>query len=243
MKLLTLPQIATAAALLAAAPASAASVFVMDFDGGSGDGGTQHSSGGPNGSYYEAGDYIFSPSNLQSSLQCYDGNCVQEFQNGAIGEFTRSDGGDFDFLGFYFSLQGRGGTDDDLNFVTVEAEKDGTGIVPIFQIALADLLTSTLPYFDVVWADGGDGDPNAVCKDDQNVTFDKTVRVCNQKGYFVSVLDGAWNGVDLVRFTSSSTALTRIDNLSAIPLPAAAWFLIAGLGALGGLTRRSGKAI
>lgn len=243
MRLLTLPLLATTAALLAATPGSAASVFVMDFDGAAGDGGTQYPSGGPNGSYYEAGDYIFSPSNLQSSLQCFDGNCVQEFQNGEIGEFTRSDSGEFDFLGFYFSLQGRGGTDDDLNFLTVEAENDGTTIGPIFEIALADLLTSSLPYFDVAWADGGDGDPNAVCKDDQNVAFDKTVRVCNQKGYFVSVLSGVWNGVDLVRFTSSSTAQTRIDNLSAIPLPAAAWFLIAGLGALGGLARGSRKTI
>ncbi len=208
---------------------------LIDFDT---DGGTQHSAGGPNGSYYEVGPYTLSPSNQTNTTQCFSGSCAQEFQ-GIVGTLKRTDNAAFDFVSFYFNLTGIGNSDDDDNYMDFTGF-NGAAVVATVRVGLSDLLSSFLPNYDVDFVKDSTG---ASCKDDSNNPLDKTLYVCKNKGYTLGVLGGLFDGVTSVSWTASSTAQLRIDNIvvdspNVVPLPAGAVLMLTALGGFGFARRR-----
>ena len=213
------------ASVMAASSAQAVTVTtIIDFDNPSVPGG---------GSGYEVDGYLFTDLNVQNSTQCATGRCVQEETGqGLITTITRVDGEAFTLDEFYFSLQGNGQMA--TNSVSVES-----GPVS-FAYALGDT--------------DADGAANGLISlyDNANNTIGGLLGVgvidnsmgANGPNYVVQYTN-EFVGVTSVSFFGALTANTRIDDIrlsrdvSAIPLPAAAWMLLAGLGSLMVVRRRS----
>ena len=112
---------------------------------------------------------------------------------------------------------------------------NGASVVATVRVGLSDLLSGFLPNYDVKFVKDSTG---ASCKDDANNALDKTLYVCKNKGYTLSVLGGLFDGVTSVSWTASSTAQLRIDNINVdtpqvVPLPAGAVLMLTALGGLG----------
>ena len=196
--------------------------------------------------------------NFSSSANCADpidgvsgnGSCVVEMDQGTVWELTHDADAsgevgaygedEFDLLGFYFHLQGGSPNNASNNFVEIE-NNDGDTLRWTFMDALnTDLITRE------------DGDP-----------IDSLVDVDNNTGYFVDLTGLAdWEDILWVTWTNGTAGHTRVDCIvvsfdgetsqpydgstgcglgtppDPIPLPAAGWLLIAGLGGLAAMKRR-----
>jgi hypothetical protein len=208
--------IAAAAIVVSAGSAQAATIT---FDGALG--------GNPSGSYTEAG-YVFTPNSGTNDVKCYEGTCLKEFRQGEITTMTKDGGGSFDLLGFYFALIGNGTQTQGVQDITVSGVfADMTMISRSFSLnALLNSFTDT----SVVGADVPSA--TAILKND---------------GYFVTLLSGLFNNVVQVEWATNSqgvqSASGRLDNVrvgdpSPVPVPAAGWLLLAGLGMMTVIQRR-----
>jgi hypothetical protein len=183
--------------------------------------------GNPAGTYTEAG-YVFQPNSASNDIKCYDGACLNEFRQGEITTMTKEDGGVFDLLGFYFALIGNGTATQGVQDITVTGLfEDLTSISRTFS--LNALLSS---FLDTTVTGSDDPAATAILKND---------------GYFVTITNGLFNNVLSVNWSTNSegvqSANARLDNVSVsdpspVPLPAAGWMLLAGLGVMGMMQRR-----
>ena len=231
--------------------------------------------------YFNSG-FLFDPVNLNSSTRCAeDGDnpkhCFLEVMQGDFtdlqtadeteveGEYTNIGEDSFDLLGFYINFQGTGSSPD--NEMTLSGW---------------DALTDELYMQSVVvgegYTDGGDVNPLGTATElddylaiylaDEIYEFGDAATqyegpIEEQVGYFVVVLGGFFDGIDLFRWDASDGANNRVDCVAVstggtelslsdfqscavaplppnpIPLPAAGWFLLAGLGGLAALRKRA----
>jgi hypothetical protein len=165
----------------------------------------------------------------------------------------------FDFLGFYFELTGNGGSCSGItggsasctNFLTISAYSIGAD--PTSDSALGSLtwfagLTDNNQYLSYAPSGG-------------NVGASEPVGFSNQ-GYYVNLQSfSLWENVGLITFQSGSYAQIRLDCISVasdnsttspyntdtacglgtttvVPLPAAGWLMLAGIGGLVALRRK-----
>lgn len=189
--------------------------------------------GNPAGTYTEAG-YLFTPNSATNDVKCFDAGCLKEFRQGEITIMTKDGGGVFDLLGFYFALIGNGTATQGVQDITVTGLFEDLSTISR-TFSLNALLSS---FIDTTVVGSDDPAATAILKND---------------GYFVTIANGLFNNVLQVDWTTNSedflaarvvqSASARLDNVSVadpspVPLPAAAWMLLAGLAAMGFVQRR-----
>lgn len=200
----------------ATSPASAATITFDDVDG--------VYTNGQNTSYISQG-FLFTPARDLGDTKCATGRCLQELNGQGVNlitTMTRLDNAEFDLGGFFFSLVGNG--TDANNNITV------TGFAGLVSRSLTftinTLQTLNNPNASVAFAEcvGNEVDDGFIRKN------------C---GYTVS-FNGFFDDVDKVVWTAGVSAETRLDDIvvGEVPLPAAGWLLIAGLGGLAAMRRR-----
>lgn len=208
--------------------------------------------GNPHGIYEEDG-YSFTP-NSGTNGNCpvaADSPCLKELTQGEITTMTKTGGGLFDLLGFDFVLVGSGNNNNNQNNTSSMIVTGHFDPAVSFEIKLGDALGTFTNYILTTVTGVSTG----------NVTFNE--------GYRVSFLNGLFDGVGSVDFktvetvvceaggkkkcvagTSGGNAQARIDNIVVpdpvepppVPVPAAGWMLIAGLGSLAAMRRRRNAA-
>jgi hypothetical protein len=233
---------AVAVGLLAFAMGVAADVAgatVLNFD-------DQPSAGGPN-DVDVYGDFQIFPSGGTADTKCYPENsgCLKEVNQGEITRLSRVDGGTFDLTSFYFVLVGNG------NFLDATFSVLGSNGT-LFELMLGDALSSFAPT--VVTFVNGTPD-----------TFVDTGKIENNQGYIVDFsATNLFKGITYVDFLTDVTPSTsggqpassqgRLDCVtvneaaasttcvpttpSVVPLPAAGWLLLAGVGGLLAMRRK-----
>ena len=182
--------------------------------------------GNPNGSYVEDG-YSFTP-NSGTNGQCpvsADAPCVKELKQGVITTMERVGGGLFDLLGFDFLLVGNGNNN---GSIIVTGFLDPA---KVFEIKFGDSLGVFANYTLATVAGGLVGD----------VDFNEGYRVVFNSTFFAGLTKAEFTTVS----DASGDAQARIDNVvtpAEVPLPAAGWLLIAGLGGLVSMRRKAKAA-
>jgi hypothetical protein len=190
---------------------------------------------------YAEGDFIVGGLSQSSwnNGNCYLGSCIQEAQEGVIATVAHKDGLAFDLISFYFHLQGvSGGGGDDIY------ENNCThNCVSVYDISEA---TEILLASFVVRQDVPDGTEVVKSVDASSVSV-----IAHNTGY-IATFTPEVSGLTLLSFNSFPNANVRIDEItlrgpqtptpSAVPLPAAGWLLIGGLGALAAVRRRTKAA-
>jgi hypothetical protein len=182
--------------------------------------------------------YTVSPTNINSG-QCEAGDCTLESGQGNLPSITRSDSVLFDFNRFWFSMQGIGGHPGQVNSLYVEGfDKDGISVKKL-TFTLGDPLGVFTDYsIAFKLGEGGTGTNDVDCKGSPAVVGE----ICKSVGYAVT-LGSLFDKLSKVTFSSTTTANVRLDGfelqrLSAVPLPAAGWLMLAGLGGLAALRRK-----
>ncbi len=184
--------------------------------------------------YIENG-YKFDPTSFQvgncSPFPTANDPCIKEVQqSGLVTTMTNIAGLLFSLNGFYFDMQGTGGQNA-VNELRVSTDKTGASPL-IFRLGqLAP--TGTQLYFPYT----STGTPPAPTGTLYNGLIN------NNDSYFVTINSDLFRNVKFVTWETTSTANVRIDDISvsAIPLPAAGWLLLAGIGGLAA-ARRMKKA-
>lgn len=207
------------AAVFAVGSAVAAVATTITFDSAVG--------GNPNTPYVENG-FSFVPNQGTNDVKCFSNGCLKEVQQGVVTTMTKVGGGAFDLTGFYFNLIGQGTRPRGVNDITVTgtfANNSTTSLV--FKIG--DLLNSFT---------------NAAVTPATNPSL---TNIAFNQGYLVSILNGVFNNVVSVSWTTNSTgvqsAQARLDNVTVadpapVPVPAAGLMLLGGLAAMGMARRR-----
>lgn len=146
--------------------------------------------------------------------------CLAEVKQGEITTMERVGGGSFDLLGVDFLLVGSGNNDG--SFLITAGST-------VLEIMFGDLLGSFATYA-LTHVDG---------TDTGSVTFNEGYRL---------TFAGLFDDITSVSFSTTTTAKkgdaqARMDNVvvsvpSAVPLPAAGWLMLAGLGGIAALRRR-----
>eukprot|EP00581_Thalassiosira_minuscula_P026417 CAMPEP_0184432752 /NCGR_PEP_ID=MMETSP0738-20130409/360851_1 /TAXON_ID=385413 /ORGANISM="Thalassiosira miniscula, Strain CCMP1093" /LENGTH=243 /DNA_ID=CAMNT_0026798169 /DNA_START=162 /DNA_END=890 /DNA_ORIENTATION=+ len=197
------------------------------------------SSGNPKS--YTSQGYVFQPVNINGDVKCADGSCTKENQQTGLPTLTRTDGGAFDLISFYFSIiGGEGGL---LNFISVEGftgdatsgyTSTGSAIEFRLDTVLADYTTSQ--NVDVTFAKSATG---AACSDP---TDDETKVLCKNYGYTALLPANLFENVTKVVWSASGNAQGLIDDVvlskdgggvGFIPVPAGLPLLLTAMG-LGG---------
>jgi hypothetical protein len=227
---------ATALISVFASVAANAATFKIDFDGASGDGGTIVNEQGYKS--YEVGGYIMEPVNIQGGL-CADGKCTIETTQTVEPTLYREDEENFDLFSFYFLNTGNGAIGDEqdgspTNFVTLDlyGSFDDDSPVSFFFGNLQTFVDVEAFGLNIVWFDGEGSDPG-----NEADCFDTII--CKNYGYVISLND---LGLDIFKavWSAAGDANARLDDLvvSEVPLPAAGWLLLGGLGGLAAMRRR-----
>ena len=181
--------------------------------------------GNPNGTYVEDG-FSFTP-NGGTNGNCpvsADAPCVKELQQGVITTMTRVGGGLFDLLGFDFLLAGAGNNG---GSIIVTGFLDPA---KVFQIEFGDSLGVFANYTL------------------STVTGGLLGTVAKNEGYRVVFDSAFFADLTKVEFTTASErgdAQARIDNIvtpAEVPLPAAGWLLVDGIGGLASMRRKAKAA-
>ncbi|SMX25439.1 VPLPA-CTERM sorting domain-containing protein [Boseongicola aestuarii] len=230
---------AAALVTIGAAAAANAATFKIDFDGASGDGGTVINEQGDKS--YVVGGYIMEPVNIQGGL-CADGKCTIETTQTVEPTLYREDQENFDLFSFYFLNTGNGAIGDEqegspTNFVTLDlyASFDDASPADGLSFFFGNLQTFADVRewgLDIVYFDGEGSDPG-----NEAECFEAII--CKNYGYIISLND---LGLDIGKavWSAAGDANARLDDLvvSQIPLPAAVWLLLGGLGGLAAMRRR-----
>ncbi len=183
--------------------------------------------------YVENG-YQFDPTSFQagncSPFPDAPDPCIKEVQQtGVVSTMTTVSGNNFSLFGFYFDLQGTGGRDP-INQLLVTTNKTGSSPI-IFQV---------------------DEPAPAGAQLYENYTFSGGMltgdlyngNIVNNDSYYVMLDIPELQDVEFVTFSTFQAQNLRIDDILAaeIPLPAAGWLMIAGLGGLAALRRKKRTA-
>jgi hypothetical protein len=189
--------------------------------------------------------YVFDPVQRQNSNNCFDGSCYIETNQGSPSYLTTSPaGGLFDVVSLYFNYQGRraetifGGSLLGASRTPITLS-DGTAYAPAggFTIYLASDLSAAFTG-----------------KLEQNtgyfITFDRD-QFDGIDSFFTQGNNSKQLRIDCVTISTNGTNITdaqsQLGNCApsqpqVVPLPAAAWFLIAGLGGLAAVARKKRAA-
>jgi len=232
--MISIKTICAAVIVTASASVSAnAATFQIDFDGASGDGGMIVNEQGDKS--YVVGGYIMEPVNIQGGL-CADGSCTIESTQTVEPTLYRDDFSNYDLLSFYFLNTGNGAIGEPAaNYTTLSLYDSYGAASSVYsfdfgnevEFSAITALGLTIDYFD-----GEGSDPASV-----QACFDE--KICKNYGYVIGLGDF---GLDIGRaiWTSAGDANARLDNLvvSEVPLPAAGWLLLGGLGGIAAFRRR-----
>lgn len=180
--------------------------------------------------YSEAG-FDFDPTSFQvgncSPFPTANDPCIKEVQQtGQITTMTSSSGLPIDLYGFYFDMQGTGNPDS-LNQLILSSSKTTEETQFVFQLGQLAPAGSQL-YFPYTFEDG------VLSGDAYNGV------IVNNDSYYVVIDSPLFRGVDFVTWSTRQAQNVRIDDISAavIPLPAAGWLLLAGVGGLAAMRRK-----
>jgi hypothetical protein len=185
--------------------------------------------------------FFFQPVNFQNSANCYDEECMIEFDpSGAITTMTKpgnpwtASPSDltktaFDLNSFFFDLQGNV---DDTNSLTVTgfdmngAAIQGANVTLTLGQTIGNLKLAFPSLIDVNLAHDANNQ-NPVTYPGTNLADTAAI---TRAGYFV-FLGSAFDSVYSVNFSAIGPGQTRIDDIrvSYIPLPATIWLMLAGL--------------
>lgn len=224
---------ATLFTLLAAGPTSAATLLI-DFEGDAGDQGVLVNDQGHKS--YEVGGYVMDPVSLQGGLCADDSSkCTIESTQTIEPMLTRIDETAFDLYSFYMLNTGNGSlTDEEPNRVILSIFDDilGAAIATLdFGNGLAlDAYSAEFGVTITYYPGGSDPGADAGCVSSY---------ICKNYGYLVSL--GSWaEGIEKATWSAEGDAQARLDNItvSEVPVPAAGFLLLGGLGGLAMVRRR-----
>lgn len=211
--------------------AASASTLKIDFDGASGDGGTVINESGDK--RYEVGGYIMEPVNLQGGL-CADGKCTIESTQTIEPTLYREDFTSYDLYSFYFLNTGNGaGSDNFVELAIYSDYGDESPSAPVLTFGNGDsLFKYAVDGISITYFDGEGSDPGSVAECFTDI-------ICKNYGYVIDLGDWA-TGIGKAIWSAEGDANARLDDIvvNPIPLPAAGWLLIAGLGGLAAMKRR-----
>lgn len=152
--------------------------------------------------------------------------CIKETQQtGLVTTMTTTvPGRPFSLHGFFFDLQGTGGSQATNELVVSSSKTDATTEL-VFRIN-ASAPSGTQLYTNYTGTSGDIYNGN----------------IGNNDPYYATVMSPLFQDVEFVTWRTVSTTNARIDDISAsippIPLPAAGWMLLVGIGGLAAMRRR-----
>jgi hypothetical protein len=222
----------SAVAIFGAGVASAATISFDDVDG--------NTSGG-NPKTYTSQGFSFTPVNINNDGKCASGSCTKESQQTGLPTMTFG-GNAFTLKSFYFSIigEGTGGA----NFISVEGfdASGSTGSAITFNLSEA---LSNFPSSKGVTVSYTKAATGAACSTPTDLPSNV---ICKNHGYTADLSGlAAFQDVTSIQWSSSATAQGLIDDImtggtAVVPLPAAGWMLLAGVGGLAAMRRRKKKS-
>jgi hypothetical protein len=208
------------------------------------------------GSSFVLDGYKVSPINLQNG-QCDVDPCTKEssvkvpdpenpekdIQDQILSGIERVDAPDtFDLLGFWFSLEGQGSKPTkDVTLYGFQGETVTKTIVFSIDKLFSDLLGEGASLIGGIGDSGTGKDPDPECLD---------TKICDGVGYAVTLT--GWTDLTRVLWDVEREGNSSLDTIKlrrdgdtpppVVPLPAAGWLLIAGVGGLAALKRKKRAA-
>lgn len=215
------------------AGAASAATLTINFDD---DGGTLVNDMGKKS--YQVGGYIMDPVNIQGGL-CADGSCTIESGQTIEPSLYREDLSQFDLYSFYFLNTGNGAANDGEpgdNFVELNLFAAFGDVAPTATYYFGNEMTFAeiqAQGLSIAYYDGEGSDPGSVA-----ACFDEMI--CKNYGYVIS-MNGLGDGIGEAIWSAAGDANARLDDIvvSEVPLPAAGFLLLGGLGGLALMRRRS----
>ncbi|NNE80881.1 MAG: VPLPA-CTERM sorting domain-containing protein, partial [Silicimonas sp.] len=147
---------------------------------------------------------------------------------------TKIDGSSFNLDSFYFLNTGNGAIGEPAsNFMTLTLNYAGGGSASYNFGNLQSFAEIIADGFGIEWFDGEGSDPASIdaCFNDM---------ICKNYGYTISLFGDLGENLLSAVWSSAGDANARLDDIvvSEIPLPAAGFLLLAGLGGLAMVRRR-----
>jgi hypothetical protein len=196
-------------------------------------------------STYQSQGYTFDPVNLNSSQACADDganpkHCFLEVTQGDPTTLTNDNENTFDLLAFHINFQGAGAQEDNVMALYGEGGTpsteieigqiyDGSGAFSVYLASDLSQVTTALEQQTSYWI---------IINDDY---FDGVA------AFTWNASDGANNRVDCVFISDGGDNIGISDvggcatSTPEVPLPAAGWLLVGGLGGLAFMRRRTAR--
>lgn len=186
--------------------------------------------------------YSVKPTNIQSG-NCDVNKCtIESGQGDQLGIERIEEPLKFDAISFWFSPTGRAANpvfDEDGNII--ENYIEVTAFKGAFETTIQFYLGRSLPTFAplaTVVQDNGEGST-------ASATDECKLVICKNTGYLVTFTSDLFKGIDRIQWGAKDSGQSRIDSITlkreemeVIPLPAAGWLLLAGVGGLVAMRRK-----